>query len=143
MGGYNAVVADSTLSLKAAGLVAASAAGSLIVDLGDGYSKAVLLAKVSALEIASGDEFYSLILQGSPDAAFGTAGNIVELAQFSLGAKGPRLSDADKDDTTGVYDWPVHNRWNGTNYRYVRIYTKVAGTIATGINYEAGLVVRA
>lgn len=141
MPGYNAKIADSALALKAAGLVAASAAGSLILDVGDGYVKGVLMANVTALEIATGNEFYGLILQGSPDAAFGTAGNIVELAQISIGAKGARLSDADKDDTVGLYEMLVHNRWNGTTFRYLRIYTVVAGTIATGINYDARLSV--
>lgn len=142
MPGQNAKVADSSLELKAAGLVAASAAGSLILDVGDGYVEAHLIANVTALEIATGNEFYSLILQGSPDAAFGTAGNIVELAQISIGAKGARLSDADKDDAVGVYDLPVHNRWAGTNFRYLRLYTVVAGTIATGINFSARLSVQ-
>lgn len=133
-------VVDSNMQLKAAALVAASAAGSLILNVGDAFMKGAVVIDVTALEIGTGDEFYTIILQGSPDAAFGTAGNIVELCQINLGAKSPRLSDADKDDTTGRFILRFQNEYNGAIYPYLRIYTKVAGTIATGINYEAHVV---
>lgn len=145
MGGYNghgALPVDADLALKAQALVAASAAGSLIVDTGAAGAvfRGELIINVTALEIASANEFYTIILQGSPDAAFGTAGNIVELAQISFGAKAARLSDADKDDANAfVHNMPVSNVYAGTPYRYLRIYTVVAGTVATGINYSARL----
>lgn len=128
---------SSVAQLKAAGLVASSEAGSLIVDLGPGFVEGVLILDVSALEIASNDEAYTIILQGSPDADFGTAANIVELMAVHLGAKETKLSDCDRDDSTGRLDKPCSNTHGDTNYRYVRIYTVVAGSIATGINYEA------
>jgi len=138
---------DTLLQLKAAGLVAASAAGSLIIDTKGGAASGSLgqgpeftgeiIIDVSALEIASGDEYYTVILQGSPDANFGTAGNIVELCAISLGAKAGRLSDADKDSAIGRHRLLFTNELNGTHYRYLRIYTVVAGTVATGINYAA------
>lgn len=142
MAGYNGhanLPVDADLSLKAQALVGASAAGSLIVDTGGGVFRGELILNVTALEIASANEFYTIVLQGSPDAAFGTAGNIVELINFSLGAKAGRLSDADKDDAVGVYNIPVTNVHAGATYRYLRIYTVVAGTVATGINYSARL----
>lgn len=145
---------DVNLVMKDAGLVAASAAATVsgaakILDLSTGgldptagmqlgpFTPAVLLIDVSAIEIASNDEIYDIVVQASPDAAFGTAGNIVELAAISLGAKGVKRTDSDKDDTVGRYLLPVLNWRDGLTYRYLRIYTVVGGTIATGINYSA------
>lgn len=146
-GSSRAKTYDTLWLLKAAALVAASAAGSLIIDTKAGASSGSLglgpevmgelQIDVSAMEIATGDEYYTIILQGSPDATFGTAGNIVELCAISLGAKAGRLSDADKDSAVGRHRLLFTNELNGTTYRYLRIYTVVAGTIATGINYEA------
>lgn len=143
MGGYNGhafAPNDADLLLKAQALVAASAAGSLIVDTGGAVFRGELIINVTALEIASANEFYDVVLQGSPDSGFGTAGNIVELAQRSYGAKAGRITDADKDDAAAFVDnFPVTNVYAGTPYRYLRIYTRVAGTVATGINYSARL----
>lgn len=143
MAGYNGHAFgpnDADLALKAQALVAASAAGSLIVDTGGGVYRGELVINVTACEIASANEFYDVVLQGSPDSGFGTAGNIVELAQRSYGAKAGRITDADKDDAAAFVDnFPVTNVYAGTPYRYLRIYTRVAGTVATGINYSARL----
>lgn len=129
---------DDNLKLKAAGLVAASAAGSLILDMGaNSHVSGDVVIDVSALEIASNDESYWIVVQGSPDATFGTAGNVHELSALHLGAKEIKLTDSDKDDVTGRYVLPFTNRAYDTIFRYVRIYTVVAGTIATGINYSA------
>jgi len=130
---------DDNLSLKAAGLVAATAAGSLVLDLGAGLVEGNALIDVTALEIASNDEKYDIVIQLSPDAAFGTAGNIQDTSSLSLSAKEVKVTDSDKDDTTGRYILPVSNEVAGTVYRYMRIYTVVAGAIATGINYSATL----
>lgn len=133
---------DANLEFKDAGLVAASAAAQVdsaakIVDLGTGLFKGCMIIDVSALEIASNDEIYDIVIQGSPDAAFGTAGNICELAQLNLSAKEVKRTDCDKDDGTGRYKLYFDNENDGTFYRYVRVYTIVAGTVATGINYTA------
>lgn len=134
----NGHVLDSSLSLKAAGLVAASAAGS-IINVGAFPIRADVVVDVTALEIASNDESYWIVIQGSPDSDFGTAGNIVELGAIHLGAKEIKLTDSDADDATGQFVFPVSNERNGTVYPYMRSYTVVAGTIATGINYSARL----
>lgn len=138
----NFTLDDSGLTLKAAGLIAASAAGSVIADLGDGLVEGNVLIDVTALEIASNDETYDIVLQLSPDAAFGTAGNIVEKCALNLSAKETKRSDCDQDDAIGRYILPFSNLFNGTIYRYARIYTVVAGTIASGINYYARLAKR-
>lgn len=130
---------DSGLTLKAAALVAASAAGSVIANLGAGYVEGDILIDVSAIEIASNDEIYDIILQLSSDSDFGTDTNIREKVAISLSAAEVKRSDCNADDVVGRYIVPFNNRVASTNYQYARIYTVVGGTIATGINYTARL----
>lgn len=131
---YTSKTYDNATLLKAAGLVAASAAGSVILDLGNGFMEADLVIDVTALEVATGDEIYTISLEGSNVAAM-TSGS-VELARVVMGnAPAP----ADADTTTGRTIVPVRNELGGVIYRYVRLHTTVAGTIATGINYTAFL----
>lgn len=128
---------DDSLNLKDAGLVASSAAESTIVDLGAGFVDGFLVVDVSALEVASTDEIYTICLEGSNVAAM-TSGSVC-LAMFEMGNA---AAPADADTTTGRYIIPFTNEQVGTCYRYVRIYTRVAGTIATGINYTAFIAKR-
>ena len=123
---------DNSLLLKAAGLVAASADGATILDLGAGFVSGDVVVDVSAIEVASADEKYEIELLGSNSATF--ASGVVQLARLSLGNV-----TAPVDVVTGVgrFALPFHNEQNGTQYRYVRVRTVVAGTIATGINYLA------
>jgi len=135
---------DNNLLLKDAGLVAASAAATVlsagkILDLGAGLVEGDIVIDVSALEIASNTEIYDIVAEVSPDAAFGTAGNIVERVALNLSAKEVKRTDCDKDDAIGRYILPFSNEHNGTVYRYMRLYTVVAGDVATGINYTAFL----
>ena len=132
---------DSALEFKDAGLVAASAAAQVdsaakVVDVGTGLFKGCMILDVTALEIASNDEIYDIVVQGSPVEAF-TAAGVVELAAISLSAKEVKRTDSDKDDDTGRYKIYFDNENDGTFYRYLRVYTVVGGTIATGINYSA------
>ena len=87
-----------------------------------------LLLEVSALDIASNDEIYDLVLQFSSDSDFGTAGNIQDGVSISLGAKEVKRTDSDKDDAVGRFILPFRNEFDGTTYRYVRLYAVVAGT---------------
>src|SRR5207244_6477898 len=82
---HSQAIYDNSLLLKAAALVASSADGSLIVDAGAGLVDCDMVIDVSAIETDSSDESYAIILEGSPDAAFGTAGNIVALSRTILG----------------------------------------------------------
>lgn len=134
MSQYSMKTYDHATLLKAAGLVAASAAGSVILDLGDGFMSADLVIDVTALEVATGDEIYTISLEGSSVAAM-TSGS-VELAKITLGNN---PAPADADTAVGRHILPIRNELNGTLYRYVRVYTTVAGAIATGINYSAFL----
>jgi len=136
----NFTLDDSGLTIKAAGLVGASAAGSVIATFGEGFVEGNIVIDVSALEIASDNEIYDIILQLSPDAAFGTAANIREKIALNLSASEEKRSDCDADDIIGRYIVPFNNLHAGTIYPYGRIYTVVAGTIDSGgINYSARL----
>ena len=58
---YSQFTYDDALEMKAAGLVAASADGS-IVDLGEGLVDGFLVIDMTACEIASGNEIYTISL---------------------------------------------------------------------------------
>ena len=131
---------DTDFILKDAGLVAADAAGQVdsaaqIANVGAGLVEGRLLVDVSAIEIADNDELYKIKLQGSSKSDF--ADTIEDLAILELGAN--EVLGGDQDSTTGRYIVPFRNERNGTVYPYVRIYTDVNGTIATGINFSAYL----
>ena len=132
---------DENLLLKDAGLVAADAAGTVsavakVIDLGNGLVQGKLYVDVTAIEIADDDENYKISLQGSDNSGF-SAGDEEDLVILTLGAK--EVIGGDQDSTTGRYVLPFTNERNGTIYPYVRVYTDVDGTIATGINFSAWL----
>jgi hypothetical protein len=129
---YSQFTYDDALSLKDAGLVASTTTESTIVTLGDGLVEGYLVIDVSAVEVASTDEIYLICLEGSTVAAM-TSGSVC-LAQIEMGNA---TAPADADTGTGRFAVPFRNEQNGTLYPYVRIYTEVAGTIATGINFSA------
>ena len=132
---------DAELEFKDTGLVAASAAATVaaaaaVVDVGTGHYRGMMVIDVTALEVASTDEIYDIVIQGSPDATF-TAATSVELCQLNLSAVAVKRTDTNKADTVGRYKLYFDNENDGTYYRYLRVYTVVAGTVATGINYSA------
>jgi len=129
---YSQYTYDNELLLKSAGLIAASADGT-ILDLGAGLVDGYLVVDLSACEIATGDERYTVSLEGSNVAAMDSGsvclakkvfGNLVVPMDAALSA-------------SGRYVIPFRNEEAGTTYRYVRLSTLVAGTIATGINFVA------
>jgi len=130
---------DALLLMKDAGLVAASAAAQVasaarILDVGQARIDAVVVIDLTAIEIASNDEEYDIIVQGSSSATF--ASDIQNLGQLNLGATEVRQGGA-IDSLVGRYELLFSNEQNDVVYRYVRLYTVVAGAIATGINYRA------
>jgi len=130
---------DASTVFKTAGLIAASAAVATVVDTGgaDIKVRGDMVIDVSAVEIASNDEIYDIVIQGSTVAAFATDTAIVELCSITLSAAEVKRTDANGDCLLGRYILPFTNERNGEIYRYLRLYTVVAGTIATGINYTA------
>jgi hypothetical protein len=134
---------DTATQLKDAGAIAASAAAQVggaakILDLGAGFVEGDVVLDVTALDLDGNNEIYDIVVQLSPNADFGTAGNIVERAQLNLCAKEVKRTDCDRDDEVGRYVLSVDNEFDGTLYRYMRLYTIVAGAgVTTGINYTA------
>lgn len=134
---YSQFTYDDALELKAAGLVAASADGS-IINLGEGLVDGFIVIDVTAVEIASGNEIYTISLEGSNVAAMDSGsvclakkvfGNLVVPMDAALSA-------------SGRYVIPFRNEEGGSTFRYVRLSTLVAGTIATGINFAAFMAKR-
>lgn len=134
---YSSFTYDNELLLKSAGLIAATTTGSTIIDLGEGLVDGFLVLDVSAVEVASNDEVYLVCLEGSNVSGMGSGS--VCLTQTELGNA---TAPADADTSTGRFVVPFRNEQNGTTYRYVRLYTEVAGTVATGINFSAFLAKR-
>jgi hypothetical protein len=132
------------LPLKDAGLVATSAAAQVggvdkILDIGSGNYEADIVIDVSACEVATGDEAYRIGVQISDSATF--ASGFYEVVALSLGDASPLAGDTDMG--VGRYIIPFRNQIaDGVTKRYLRLYTTVAGTIATGINYKAYVGIR-
>lgn len=124
---------DNDLVAKAAGLVAADTAHT-IVTVGEGVFKGVLVLSVTAIEIASNDERYIVHVQGSTSSTF--ASDVQNLAAIEFGATEVRSGGA-IDSLVGQYEVLFINEQDGVTYPYIRAYTDVSGTIATGINFSA------
>ncbi len=131
---------DAEMEFKDAGLVAASAAATVdsaakVVDVGDALFKACMIIDVSAIEIANGDEIYTIYVQGSTDGLFTNDATSCSFASIQLGAATPLLIGA--VNTVGRYKLYFDNEHDGVYFGHVRVYTVVAGTITDGINYTA------
>lgn len=131
---------DLDLRLKDAGLVAASAAAQVsaankIIDFGGAHRiDGRVIVDVTAIEVATGNESYRIKAQFSSSSTFASAvigGTMIHLGDSSV------LVGESADSTVGRYEVAFCNQINGTNFQYMRLYTEVAGTIATGINYTA------
>lgn len=129
---YSMFQYDDALVLKDAGLVATTTTETTILDLGSGIVDGFLVLDVSAVEVADTNEIFLICLEGSNVAAM-SSGSVC-LAQIEMGNA---TAPADADTATGRFAIPFRNEQNGTIYRYVRLYTEVAGTVGTGINYAA------
>ncbi len=150
---------DASTQLKDAGLVAATAAAQVggsdrILDFGNvspgpqveqvAYTMAWLVIDVSALERASADEAYDLIYQLSDNASgagvgFDAGDLVVPKVVVHLGEELGDDADPDADGDIGRIVVGVDNERLGVVFRFARMDTVVAGTVATGINYTAFL----
>jgi len=153
--------ADELSIMKDAGLVATSGAATVssvarVFDCAAngaggstpptrGMSQAPVLnatmdVNITAIEVASGDELYTVILEGCNTADFSTGSPQIEpLAMMAVGA-GAVIPGAGSTSTPiGRMTLHFTNEKQGTTYRYLRVFTVVAGTIASGINYTARL----
>jgi len=135
---------DATGRLKAAGLVGGTADGTDIVDLGPGFAAFDVVIAWTACEVATGDERYDIIVQGSNSSSFGSG--VYELVKTSFGDSTVN-GDATDTPPSGLLVLSGSNVaiTSGTDgntvgpLRYIRIRTVVAGNVASGMNYEAWL----
>jgi len=129
---YSQYTYDAALELKAAGALTSST-DSTILDLGDGFVEGDIVFDVTAVETGTGNEIFTISLEGSNVAAMSSGsvclakkvfGNLVVPMDAALSA-------------AGRYVLPFRNEEGGTIYRYVRLSTLIAGTISTGISFSA------
>ena len=118
---------NATLIRASASAITATETGSVILDVGAGLVDGYLVLDVATLDVVTGDESYHFMLEGSPDAAFGTAGNIRIVAQLHLGGATATAPNG-AADAVGRFVIPFRNERNGTTYRYLRLVTTIAGT---------------
>lgn len=132
---YSRFTFDAATELKAAGGLTASADGT-ILDIGAGLVDGYIVIDLTSAEIATGNEIYTISLEGSNVAAM-TSGSVC-LAKKVFGNLVVPMDAA--LSTAGRYVIPFRNEEAGTAYRYVRLSTVVAGTIdSTGIVFSAFL----
>jgi hypothetical protein len=135
---YSQFTFDKELQLRADGAaITATETNATILDLGTGLIDAYAVFDVTALDVTTGDESYKFMLEFSPDAAFGTAGNIRVVAQLHIGGA-TATSPNGAADAIGRFVLPFRNEKNGTTYRYMRLYTLIAGT-SPSIDFSAFL----
>lgn len=129
---------DHAHLMKDAGLVGTSAAATVggqarVLDFGPGRVDARAIVDITACEVADGNEKYEVELQLSNAADIGSGifiGGVLKLGDSSV-------SGESADTVAGRRELHFTNEINGVLYRYARLYTRVGGTVATGINYSA------
>lgn len=127
---------DAALLLRPDGAaITATETSSTILDLGAGMLDGYVIFDVTAMDVTTGDESYKFMLEFSPDAAFGTAGNIRVVAQLHVGGATATAPNG-AADTIGRFTLPFRNERNGMTYRYARLYTLIAGT-SPSIDFSA------
>jgi hypothetical protein len=124
---------DLLLAASAAHTTAQTDVGATIIDLGAGLVHGFLVVDVSAIDVASTDEYYVISLEGSNVAAM-TSGSV----ELAVSRQGNVTAPGDADTAVGRFAVPFRNEQNGTTYRYVRLSTAVAGTTPS-ITFSAWL----
>jgi len=137
---------DYLLRMKDAGAIGASAAAQVggsdkILDMGAQRFDGRVVVDVTACEVDTGNEKYQIMVQGSSSATFAT--DVWNLGALLLGDSSTSLETVDTA-ATRHQEIAFCNEVNGTIFRYIRLYTQVVGTIASGgIDYTANLVKKA
>lgn len=135
---YSQFTYDASTLLRASASLTASADGD-ILDLGAGLVDGYLVIDLVSAEVATGNEIYTISLEGSNVAAM-TSGSVC-LAKKVFGNLVVPMDAA--LSTAGRYVVPFRNEEGGTLYRYVRLSNLVAGTIdSTGIVFGAFIAAR-
>ncbi|MFZ3286552.1 MAG: hypothetical protein WA191_06845 [Telluria sp.] len=111
------------LAASAAHATAQTDVGATILDLGAGLVCGHLVIDVTGIDVANGDEYYTISLEGSNVAAM-TSGSV----ELAVSRMGNNIAPNDADTGVGRFAIPFRNEQNGATYRYVRLSTLVAGT---------------
>jgi len=145
------ITLDGATQLKDAGLVAADAAATVggsaaVIDLGaaNAYARFAVVIDWTACEVASSDEVYAVRIQGSVASSFTNAYTLAE-RRFGDSNVSFNATDTPPSGRCVIYgDNVAHTSATDGNsveaLRYIRLYTDVTGTIATGMNFTAWLV---
>ncbi len=130
----NLQFSDGAAAITASGYTQSGGAQA-ILDLGGNQSTspvqqsridAVAVCDVTALDIASGNETYKIIVVGSNDPSLLT-GNVI-LGEVMIG-KGASLDVANcADSVTGRYEVMFSTNAAGSLYEYVSVYVACGGT---------------
>lgn len=137
---------DAALELRDAGLITASAASLVdsaakILDLGAGsYVEGVVVVDFVTIEVATGNEKLEIEWQLSSVADFSTASLVFCASVLKVGDSS--VNGSGIDTVAGRYTLRVSNEFNGTVYRYARLYERYTGTIDTGYSFKAFLAVQ-
>lgn len=143
----NAVLSDNAAAYTASGYAQVNGADAL-VDLGGNQGVTITLPSiddvstitpqqpridaycivdVTAIDIASGNETYKIMLMLSNDPAFGS-GTAVNAAMIEVG-KGASLDGLNmKDSVIGRYELGFTNNVAGAIYQYAKLYLVLGGT---------------
>lgn len=155
----NAVLSDNAAAYTATGYAQAYGADG-VVDLGGNQGvtitnpsidalatytpqqariDAVLVADVTAIDIASGNETCKIMLLVSNDPNF-AAGNVVQAGGLEVG-KGTSLDGINmKDSVIGRYEIGFTNNIAGSIYQFLKLYLVIGGTTPS-INISAFVAV--
>lgn len=131
-------ITQGALDVGASAVLGPDGGAAKVIDVGtnnpnsDGTTNnrvdGTLVIDVSALEVDTGDELYTIIVQGGDTEAFDN--EVANLAQLELG-DATQLSGAGShiDTPPGRYELHFSNEQAGVLWRYLRVYAVVAGTI--------------
>jgi hypothetical protein len=123
---YSSRTYDNALLLRASSALTTTTTETIILDIGAGLFDASWICDVTAIDVSSADEKYTVILEGSNVAAMSSG--VVELARLDLGNVTTPITVV---TGTGRFLTEFRNEIAGTLYRYVRIQTTIVGTTPT------------
>ena len=87
---------------------------------------AVCVIDVTAIDVASGNETYSLRVLGCNSSGF--ASNVAELAAITIGKGSALVPTTQSDATTGRIELPFCTERFNQKYEFVKLYVDVGGT---------------
>lgn len=140
--GAAAVTASAVAQVGGADAIWDTGGNQGVVPIQQARLEAALVIYLSNIDVASGDELYVFVVQGSNDPAFGED-NVQNLAIIDFGAENVRLGDGKTLTTAtppgqaaGVTTYPNNSMYelfftteqNNVKYQYVRVYQVLSGT---------------